>query len=164
MSKKTETPTQRLSNGAWDPSSPYYDLQVRAHRENRALRHPDGTVVLSNQTLLCPIEMHRAVSKADDIHSIIANYLSARQDDQDADTWEEFYDFGPPSDEWDDMSPPGAMPEYRDASSWEEDAATRHFYSPPTEAGRPSPVVEAASPEASEPTQKDPDPEGAGTT
>ena len=163
MSKKSETPTQRLSNGAWNPSSPYYDLQVKAHRENRALRHSDGTVILSNQSLLCPIEIHRAMSKSEDIHSIIANYLSARQDDQGFDTVEEFYDFGPPSDEWDDMAPPGTIPEPRDASSWAEDAATTQFYSQQSGAGRPSPVVEEASPEASEPTKSNPDPEGAGT-
>ena len=164
MSKKTETPTEKQAQGAWHPDSPYYELQVAARRDNKIYRHSDGTVILPNTSMLRMAELDRFLDNRTNIQQIIAEF-SRSQEEQGFDSFEDFYDFGPPEDDWDNMEPPGQMFDEM-GSSWayEEDLATQAFYSQQSGAGRPEPAVEEASPEAAEPAPKpSSDPEGAGT-
>ena len=46
MTKKPKHPAHKPPQGAWDPNSPYYDLQVKAFQEKKVYRHSDGTVIL----------------------------------------------------------------------------------------------------------------------
>lgn len=164
MTKKPKHPLHKPAQGAWHPESPYHDLQVAAHRDKKVYRHSDGTVILPNTSMLSMAELDRFLDKRFDVQQILAEF-SRSQEEQGFDSIEDFYDFGPPDDHWDDMEPPGQLfDEMPHSAAWEEDAAVREYLSSKQKgAGRPSKVVEEAAPAAPEPTPSDPDPEGAGT-
>lgn len=164
MVAKPRHPTQKPPQGAWDPKSPYYELQCKAHREKKVYRHSDGTVILPNTSMIHMAELDRFLDKRTDMQRLLAEF-SASQAEQGFDSIEDFYDFGPPDDQWDDIEPPGQMfDEMPPAYGFEEDLAARAFYSQQTGAGRPAQDPEEGDASPSERSENPaPEPDGAGT-
>ena len=99
----------------------------RAMKTGKPVRMLDGTVVLDPTRRVMPIEYARPTLSWE---QRMIELLSRKNDEAGEDTVEEFYDFGPPSDEWDDFNSPYEMPEPRDNYGWYEDMETSSYYNP----------------------------------
>lgn len=84
-----------------------YAEQIRkAVETGRAQRAPDGTIVLDPTKKICPIEFGHFRAQREFDMKRVARILSNAAFEQGEETFEESMDFGPPSDQWDDIASP----------------------------------------------------------
>ena len=128
----------------------------RAMKTGKPVRMLDGTVVLDPTRRVMPIEYARPSLSWE---QRMIQLLSRKNDEAGEDTLDEFYDFGPPSDEWDDFQSPYEMPEERDHFGWIEDEQTKMHYDPrsmqPSEPPQEEEQLSLSVPEGQSPQEGD---------
>ena len=162
--RKPKTPTPEPAERLSDPiNDPIYQLQIKARETGKPQVAPDGSVILSDERRVFPLD-HGRFNRQQALAAEWIHRLSRKADAEGNDTIDEFYDFGPPSDMWDDFEVEGEMTDGHDLSGFEEDMRTREYYSPkpkasqqPSAASQDSEQSNMSVPEG-QPTQEETDP------
>ena len=113
----------------------YYQLSIKARKTGLPQIASDGSVILSDERHVFPMD-HGRFNREQAYAAEWIYKLSRKADAEGHDTIDEFYDFGPPSDMWDDFEVEGEIPEFADTSGFEEDRRTREFYNPKPKASQ----------------------------
>lgn len=124
--------SERLSDPMYDE---YYRLSIKARKSGMPQIASDGSVILSDERHVFPLD-HGRFNKEQAFAAEWIYRLSRKADMEGNDTIDEFYDFGPPSDMWDDFEIANEIPEFADTSGFEEDRRTREFYNPKPKASK----------------------------
>ena len=84
-----------------------YAAEIRlAVETGRAQRAEDGTIILDPTKFICPTEFMQYRAQREYDLKRVARILSNVAHQQGEETFEESMDFGPPSDQWDDVASP----------------------------------------------------------
>ena len=127
----------------------YAETIRRAVETGRAQRADDGTIILDPTKFICPTEFMQYRAQREYDLKRVARILSNAALEQGEETFEESMDFGPPSDQWDDIASPFEVDTAGSPHSdfdWLEDAEVRNSLRPTSEVSR-SPLNASPEPE-----------------
>lgn len=104
-----------------------HEALIQANKTMKPVYLSNGGVMLPDIKKTVPIDYALPYNSW---QNDILRMLSRKNDEAGDDTIEEFYDFGPPSDQWDEFQSPYEVPEYSDNAGYYEDVRIREHFNP----------------------------------